>query len=112
MATTDQIKLVYKPGVVDTSGLFWSGGTTLVGVVCDLATNAMRFYVNDQILRVTAEKYWGSFHEPMADAGIAVGEPFVWKLDPAEVNLSECFPFVCMYNPGIRAEFIDWTPPS
>ncbi len=82
-------------------------------MVCDLAANAMRFYVNDQILCVTAESYpvSASYLSELVDKTIAVGDPFVWKLDPAEVKLSECYPYLSVFQPGIRAEFIDWMPP-
>ncbi len=59
LATSDQIKLVDKPGVVDTSGLLMSNQTTVIGVVCDLEANTIRLYLNDQILRVTADQYPG-----------------------------------------------------
>ncbi len=112
LATEQQMQLVDtgKPGVVDTSGFMIPDQTVVVGVVCDLEANTIRFYVNDQILRVTADQY-SYLVEPRVDKLLAVGDPFVWTL-PSTVKLSECYPYLCVTDAGITAEFIEWTPPS
>ncbi len=117
LVTTDQLKLVdanqkQMPAAEedDTSGLMIRGKTRVIGVVCDLKDNTIRFYLNDQMLRVSRFQYSGLWADKAVDAKIAVGEPFCWRL-PAEVKLSECYPYFCLSVAGVRAEFIEWTPP-
>ncbi len=113
LATTEQMQFTAnKPGVVDISGLIsHKQRTAVIGIACDLESNSMWFYLNDQPLRVTALRYMGRKRKPMADAGIAVGEPFVWKLNQEEVRLSECYPYLCVTDAALKAEFIEWIPP-
>ncbi len=114
LATSDQMFAVdHRQPDTGISGAMIKGKTTVIGIVRDLEANSMRFYVNDQILRVTAERYpaVGPYLSQLVDTGIAVGEPFVWKL-PADVNLGRCYPYFCAFQSGIRAEFIEWSPQS
>ncbi len=68
LATTEQMQLV-RGEDADTSGFLVPYHTTVLGVVCDLAANSIRFYVNDQTLRVTARAATSECDDPMACSG-------------------------------------------
>ncbi len=77
-----------------------------IGFHCDFVANTLRFYINDEIVRVTDQQY-GMQSANAADAGIKPGQPFVWHIK----DLGECFVYLCAFHTQLRAWFVPWQPP-
>ncbi len=85
---------------------FWCDAAT-VGIVCNLTTNTLTAYLNDEIVRTTSLWYEAASHPTVERAG----EPFEWKIDRTAVDLRDCRIFLSSFHTAFSAEFIGWSPP-
>ncbi len=80
------------------------GETVTIGVSCDFAQNSLTFYVDDKPVRATL------IPDPNGLIPSKPFEPFVWSI-PVKKKLSKCCVYFAVAETGLRAEFVDWTPP-
>ncbi len=94
---------------------FFHDGVT-VGVVCDLETNSLRFYIDDKIVRKSGNFFLdlesADQSDRLIDSNLLNGEPFVWRdSNPEALLLCDSYPYVAVFDCPATLEFIDWSPP-
>ncbi len=96
----------------------FSGIGSVIGVVCDLDTNSIRWYINDQPLRSTQIRTSFTddrFGTKAVDFEQNPGTEFVWTPTKQDkhVVLTECVPFVAAFGGAVRLVMVnDWLPPN
>ncbi len=87
---------------------------SVVGVVCDLSDNSLRWYLNDKILRVTNSSLGAT---DRVDDNCKIGEPFVWyprvQNEGKVMDLSTFYSYVASFGKAVSIEMAnDWIPPD
>ncbi len=109
--STRHIPPAMRPGCAPTEGegfvILNNPQSVVVGFDCDLTASTMRVFLNDRLLRVTSDLY-GQSEKTRADDGLAVGDPFVWRIP----NLGDCYPLITTFHCIATIDFVnDWVPP-
>ncbi len=110
LLSTDRITGVSVPEGVKCACGFRRQDTT-IGVVCDLPTNSIRFYIDDEIVRKTPDHFAETDKTQFVDSHLKAGQPFVWA-NPSGLDLAKAYPYVALFDLGATFELVDWIPPD
>ncbi len=87
-----------------------------IGVVCDLTTQLVRWYINDKVLRVKSllrkSRLAPNDDPSTVPSHLEIGQAFEWNPLRSKADLTDLYPYVATFEYPVRLEMDnDWVPP-